>query len=437
MKANDVVTSALGNTLRSKLRTFFTVLAIVVGAFTLALTAGLGAGIGKYVDNIASDYGQLDQMFVSVLPDEEAPDSQSDLVPYDTEEQHQAQDEDFFRDMMAADPLTQADIAAIEDIEHITEVYPVLDVSTSYLELPGGEQYVLDTVEFPSIAEMMHLSAGETAQEGEMEMTIPEVWLEGFSTTSTPAEPADVIGETVTLGVPNAVGGTETVTVTITGVSEEAISGIGGNPMPSLTLYNHIYDLNQQGLETVPEPTYVQAIVDVENLAENEETVKASLEAAGYQGITGEDQMGQVQGMIDAATWVVAGFGLIALLAASFGIVNTLLMSVQERTREIGLMKALGMSSGKVFGLFSMESVLIGVMGSVIGLGAGTLTGILSNRVLTEGPLSDVVGLTLYEFAPLELAIVTGIILVIAFIAGTLPAYRAAKKDPIEALRYE
>src|SRR5690606_24514932 len=106
------------------------------------------------------------------------------------------------------------------------------------------------------------------------------------------------------------------------------------------------------------------AVADVENLAVNEQAVKAALSEEGFMAMTVEDQLGVVTGIIDTVTWVLNGFALIALLAASFGIVNTLLMSVQERTREIGLMKALGMSGGKVFGLFSMEAVMLGIMGS-------------------------------------------------------------------------
>jgi len=136
-------------------------------------------------------------------------------------------------------------------------------------------------------------------------------------------------------------------------------------------------------------------------------------------------------------TWILNGFALIALLAASFGIVNTLLMSVQERTREIGLMKALGMTSRKVFALFSMEAILIGVMGSIIGVGIGLGVGIGGNTALVQGPLSDVAGLTLFAIDPGAILAVIALIIVIAFIAGTLPARRASKKNPITALRYE
>ena len=80
---------------------------------------------------------------------------------------------------------------------------------------------------------------------------------------------------------------------------------------------------------------------------------------------------------------------------------------------------------------------MIGLMGSVIGVGLGLVAGLVGNTLLTEGPLSGVAGLTLFSVDPLALLWITLLILGIAFLAGTLPAARAARKDPIEALRHE
>lgn len=166
-------------------------------------------------------------------------------------------------------------------------------------------------------------------------------------------------------------------------------------------------------------------------------TIKSDLKALGYDATTVEDQIGSFKTVIDAIILVLNGFAVIALIAAGFGIVNTLLMSVQERTREIGLMKAMGMGGGRVFGLFSLEAVFIGFLGSAIGAAGAILAGTALNGVLANGLLSALPGLTLIAFDPASIVVIILVVMGIAFLAGTIPALRAARQDPIESLRYE
>lgn len=141
--------------------------------------------------------------------------------------------------------------------------------------------------------------------------------------------------------------------------------------------------------------------------------------------------------VIDGIVLVLNAFAVIALLAASFGIVNTLLMSVQDRTREIGLMKAMGMGSGRVFTLFSVEAAFIGLLGSAIGALVAVVAGTVISAALATTLLADLPGLTLIAFDPVSIGVVIVVVMIIAFLAGTLPAARAARADPVESLRYE
>ena len=436
MRAIDVSRTALGNTLRSKLRTFLTVIAIVIGAFTLAVTSGLAAGVNETIDDMVEGYGDQDEIYVMHA---EAMGEGEDTGPgpqeYDPES---AQQQSEFGQSM----LTEEDIETIEEIEGITNVDPIFFVSPDYLEAPDGEQYTLNDLGLPADAAGMDLATGEVPARDAMEITVPETWLAIFDDSADDYEDVDpeaAIGESVEIGISDMVHEQQAVEAEVVGVSTQNLAGIGGSPMPSHALNDELYEIQSSGLDAEPDDAFAQASAEVDNLEANEEEIKEALQEEGLVGLTVEDFMGIIQTVIDAIAWVLYGFAFIALIAASFGIVNTLLMSVQERTREIGLMKALGMSGGRIFGLFSMEAVVIGLLGSLVGVGGGVLTGVVANAALTGsgGPLGDVGGLTLYAVSPVAVLSITALIVGIAFLAGTLPAARAAKKDPIEALRYE
>ena len=100
-------------------------------------------------------------------------------------------------------------------------------------------------------------------------------------------------------------------------------------------------------------------------------------------------------------------------------------------------MKAMGMSQSKVFLLFSVEAILIGFWGSFIGVAAAFGTGQIINKFASENFLKDLPGFDLMVFPITSLGIIMLVVMLIAFLSGTLPARRAAKQDPIDALRYE
>ena len=155
--------------------------------------------------------------------------------------------------------------------------------------------------------------------------------------------------------------------------------------------------------------------------------------------MTVEDIIGTIKTFFDVILTVFKIFGLIALLAAAIGIINTLFMSVQERTREIGLDKALGMSSGHVFFSFSLEAISLGFWGSVFGIIVSIIIGNAVNVAFhAEGGFPEAFPtFNLATYTIPDIISVTIMIMLIAFIAGTFPARQAAHKNPIDALRYE
>jgi putative ABC transport system permease protein len=131
-------------------------------------------------------------------------------------------------------------------------------------------------------------------------------------------------------------------------------------------------------------------------------------------------------------------FGSLALAVASIGIINTLVMAILERRREIGIMKAIGASDGDVKGLFFAEAGVMGVFGGFVGVALGWTIG----RVINLGTN---VYLKRQHFPPEQIWfvpwwLVMGAIvfsIVVSLLSGLYPASRAARLDPVQALRYE
>jgi len=154
----------------------------------------------------------------------------------------------------------------------------------------------------------------------------------------------------------------------------------------------------------------------------------ADAEASIKQQLTIFNILGLVLGII----------GGIALAVAAIGVVNTMIMAILERTREIGVMRAVGAKRSTVRTLFTFEAAMLGFWGGVLGVAVGygltRVANIFVNQQLASQSVKahDIIGLPLW----LILAVV-GIATLIGTLAGLYPAARAAKLDPVEALRYE
>lgn len=426
MKIRDVIKTANSNLLRSKVRTFLTVSAVFMGALTLMLTTGVGSGLKSYVDEQVAGVGADDAMIINMARSSENPLS-SDIKQYDPNKKADLS----FGQMQT---LTPNDIEKIRATKHIKEVYPLYSIEPLYVT--AGHKKLVATVSQTIKGLKQPLTAGRLVDESSShhEVTLPP----GYSKALGFASDQAAAGKTVTFAFKNAMGQVFARDAKIVGVQQKSF--INANAMTASTAFvKDVFDTATAGVPSQEKDKYFYAAAYFDTSISNQQLkdLKKKFKDMGYQAQTLDDQLGQIKSIIDGIITFLTIFGVITLLAATFGIVNTLLMSIQERTREIGLMKALGMSRRKIFTLFSLEAMLIGFWGSIVALAVANVIGAVGNKLASDTILKDFDGLQLMSFPLVPMVVIIIIIMAIAFLASTLPARRASRLDPIEALRYE
>ncbi|MEG1060575.1 MAG: ABC transporter permease [Oscillospiraceae bacterium] len=170
--------------------------------------------------------------------------------------------------------------------------------------------------------------------------------------------------------------------------------------------------------------TYNSAYVLVDDI-NNVAAVQKTITDMGFQASSDMDYLKSMQEQSKMIQYVLAGIGSVSLLVAAIGIANTMLMSIFERTKEIGIFKVLGCSLGNIRSMFLTEAALIGFSGGTLGL-------VLS---LT---LSKIINLFIGEISvvPFWLAMLgLGFAVIVGMVAGLSPAIRATKLSPLEAIR--
>jgi putative ABC transport system permease protein len=203
--------------------------------------------------------------------------------------------------------------------------------------------------------------------------------------------------------------------------------------IPSLG-FNSVWDLlgdNQPG------DNYGSIYVRVKDMKMTNAVID-TLKNKGLNVFALSEQLQEIKRAFMIMDSLLGAIGLIALVVAALGIINTMLMSILERTREIGIMKSIGGSEGEIKTIFFVEAASIGLTGAVFGLGLGWLVTRIANMVMnSQLKPQDLPNVDLFSF-PLWLMLgAIAFSIFISLAAGLYPAIRAARIDPVKALRHD
>ncbi len=433
MRRIDIIKRAGRNLRQSKGRTILTALAISVGAFTIGLALMAGEGGRLYTNSMVDAAG--DKKVVMVRKKIESNNKEEKLPEYGASEKtEKEQEEKQAAAMRSKYSMSDADLAKLRKTPHVQTVTPAYSTAgVVYAQSSAnGKKFALD-VAVKADKTRAELAAGKlnNFMPKPGEIIIPETYVKqlGFK------DAQSAIGQTITLGLRSAEQGGEIakeMALKIAAVDKESDTILYYQPMLRIStadakeIYEFSHDKSQPN-------EYSTALVSVDD-EKNIDAVKDEI-SKDYSAYSIQDVRKTLLTMVNAAQAALAGFGGLALLASVFGIINTMYISVLERTSQIGLMKALGMRGRDIGKLFRYEAAWVGLLGGLIGVGLASLVTLLNPVIASALKLG--VGTNLLVINPLQIGLLVIGLVAMAVISGWLPSRKATKLDPIEALRTE
>ena len=456
MKTFDIIRRAgrsLGN---AKTRTILTSLAIAVGAFTIAISLAAGEGARQYADKLIGSNVNAQALFVVKDSAIFGGASQPGLTKYD--------ESTGIANGITIKQMTQKDVDSLSARTDVKNVTPVYSPEVKYVTFEGSPQQYSATVSSYDTTIINESVSGSLPKLGE-ELTVdgavmPSSLADILVEQKVVAQAGDLVGQKIVMTISAATvrptaeqvttafatGGQDAVVALTQPMTKEVtlkIVALTKQPATALNGTNAIQISTAQARQfaeyTTQGTDQFQKYVGVTLVAKDgvdPAALKTELESKGYVVQTAKDLQSLIFTVVNTLQGIVLGFGIIALIASVFGIVNTQYISVLERTREIGLMKALGMRGRHVSRLFQFEAAWIGFLGGTIGSIIAVVLGTVLNPVITNA-LDLGEGTYLLIFQPIPVVLMVVVLMLIAMLAGYFPARKASKLDPIEALRTE
>lgn len=392
---------ALKSILRNKSRSILTMLGIIIGVAAVILLVSLGQGLQKY---ITGQFEELGSNLISVLPGKVSLEGgfSSSSAPN-----------------FSGSKLT---LSMVADLKRIGG--PIEDVSAA-IEYPvtikyeGVSKYTTAAGMMANYANLRNLKVGKGRQISDSDVKLSrKVAIIGTGLATKFFGQSNPIGKQVTIGSDK---------YEVIGILEKLGSGGLGFDVDNYVAVPITTAQKTTGISTV-QAIVVKAssknyISDAIRLTKMYFSKK--LKSDEYSVIDSTNLLSSINQILGVLTAALGGIAAISLVVGGVGIMNIMLVSVTERTREIGLRKAIGAKPSDILYQFVMEAVALSVTGGLIGILIGWGGSLIINRFFPAA-------VTLWS-----ISLAFGVSAIVGIVFGVAPAIRASRLDPIEALRYE
>ncbi len=464
MKLRDMLRMSVANLWKRKVRTILTVLGVIIGTASIVVMISLGLGLKRASLAEIEQYGGLTTVSVT----------EKDSYDMDVDERGGKG-----RSGQTIRHLDDGVVAELADIEHVEYVIPVLD--SEVLALSGGYQCHIPVKGMP--AEQMDRLGFDFAEGGlpdpgssDLSFIYGNGVIGDFYNDKTNTgywyngEMADVdlMNDTVMY-----VFDTDTYYSVQWGITEEdgqppampkkyilPTSGVLAGKVDEYNSNSAYVFCDLENLKRVlkkefrnkaipGQPTtvsgkamkeiyYTSILVGVDDMNEVK-NVQSQISQMGYSGESNAEWVESMQGQYFYIQLALGGIGAVSLLVAAIGIANTMMMSIYERTKEIGIIKVLGCDLKNIQAMFLMEAGYIGLIGGVLGTGLSCGMSAVINAVVKTADLGmEINNMAGISYVPMWLSLMAiGFAVAVGMAAGFFPSLRAMRLSPLAAIRNE
>lgn len=389
----------------NRLRSMLTMLGITIGVASVTTILSLSSGAGKIVgDQINELGGNIAVVRPGVISDTPL----EDLAQFPG------------RQNFAASTLTENDLASIQSIEHVEAAAPLMVLTGGVKADSPGKTSTPIVATTPELATINNIEVrvGQFLDENlnpDTAVIGPQLSIDIFGTEESIGKSVSIRGRPFTvIGILKRTNNP----INYNGVDFD--NAVIINQESGRLLNQGALQIQQINMRSDSVESLNQVIIDV-----NKTLLRNHLSAADFSVLSGDQIAQPTNRLFYAIAGTTTVIAAISLLVGGIGIMNIMLVSVAERTREIGIRKALGASNSDIVAQFLIESLALSVGGGVLGYVIGYLVAFGISTFLTFDPIFT------WQIA----AVALGVSIIIGTVFGLYPAIRASRKDPISALR--